>query len=387
MLTLIEGGEVYAPEPLGRRSVLLVDGRIGRVGDVDRAALAAVDLDLEVIDASGCVVVPGIIDPHQHLLGGSGEKGFHTQTPQIFLSELIGGGVTTVVGCLGVDTTMKTLAGLLARVKGLRAEGPDVWMWTGGYNVPPTTITDSVRNDIMFLAEVIGCGEVAISDERATEPDPRELARLVHDAYVGGMLSGKAGLTHVHVGEGPRRLRCIRELLDPERFQIKPGWLYLTHVQRNEALLAEAIEVAHQGAAVDFDVAAHDLAKWLRCYIEDGGPLDRLTFSSDADGSSPAALLEQIRDCVCRHGFAIEELLPHVTANTARILGLEDRGRLERGLRADILVLEGGSLQPVYVIAGGRRLMSDGRVAVTEGFLEESDREVLLKGKKADPAG
>lgn len=113
--------------------------------------------------------LPGIIDPHQHLLGGSGEKGFHTQTPQIFLSELITAGVTTVVGCLGVDTTMKTLAGLIARVKGLRHEGLDVWMWTGRYNVPPTTITDSVRDDIMFLAEVIGCGEVAISDERATD--------------------------------------------------------------------------------------------------------------------------------------------------------------------------------------------------------------------------
>jgi beta-aspartyl-dipeptidase (metallo-type) len=292
VLTLIEGGEVYSPEPLGRGSVLLVDGRIGRVGDVDRTALRGLGLELEVIDASGCAVTPGLIDPHEHLLGGSGEQGFHTQTPQIFLSELIAAGVTSVVGCLGVDTTMKTLAGLLGRVKGLRHEGIDVWMWTGGYNVPPTTITDSVRNDIMFLAEVIGCGEVAIADERATDPDPRELARLVHDAHVGGMLSAKAGLTHVHVGDGPRRLRCIRELLDPQRFQVRADWLYLTHVQRNEALLAEAIELAHEGVAVDFDVAAHDLAKWLRCYIDDGGPLDRLTFSSDADGCRPATVLD-----------------------------------------------------------------------------------------------
>jgi beta-aspartyl-dipeptidase (metallo-type) len=384
VLTLIEGGEVYAPERLGRTSVLLVDGRIGRMGEVDRAAVEGVGLELEVIDATGCVVTPGVVDPHEHLLGGSGEKGFHTQTPQIFLSELIEAGVTTVVGCLGVDTTMKTLAGLIGRVKGLRQEGLEVFMWTGGYNVPPTTITDSVRNDIMFLAEVIGCGEVAISDERATDPDPRELARLIHDAHVGGMLSGKAGLTHVHVGEGQRRLRCIREVLDAERFEVNPGWLYLTHVQRNEPLLAEAIELAHGGAAVDFDVVAHDLAKWFRCYLEDGGPLDRLTFSSDADGSRPATLLEQVRDCVLRHGFALEQLLPHVTANTARILGLEDRGRLEAGRRADLLLLDRDSLEPVYVIAGGRRLMADGRVTVTEGFLEQSDRRVLLEGKNYD---
>jgi hypothetical protein len=34
----------------------------------------------------------------------------------------------------------------------------------GGINVPPTTLTDSVRNDIMVLAEVNGCGEVGISE-------------------------------------------------------------------------------------------------------------------------------------------------------------------------------------------------------------------------------
>jgi beta-aspartyl-dipeptidase (metallo-type) len=382
VLTLIEGGEVYGPEPLGRVSLLLVDGRIGRVGEVDRGALRRIGLELEVIDATGCVVAPGIIDPHQHLLGGSGEKGFQSQTPQIFLDELVAAGVTTVVGCLGVDTTMRTLAGLLGRVKGLRHEGVDVWMWTGGYNVPPSTITGSVRNDIMFLAEVIGCGEIAISDERASDPDPRELARLVHDTHVGGTLSGKAGVTHVHVGEGERRLRCIREILDPERFQVQAEWLYLTHVQRNEELLAEAIELAHRGVAVDFDVANRDLAKWLRCYLEDGGPLDRLTFSSDADGTRPANLLDQLRDCVLRHDFRLEELLPHVTANTARILGLGDRGRLEPGLRADLLVLDGDSLEPRDVIAGGRHLMRGGRVVVTESFLEESDRRVRLNGRR-----
>jgi beta-aspartyl-dipeptidase (metallo-type) len=387
MLTLIEGGEVYGPRPLGGRSVLLVDGRIGLVGRVAPAAVRALGVEVEVIDATGCVVTPGFIDPHEHLLGGSGEKGFHTQTPQIFLSELVCAGITTVVGCLGTDTTMKTLPGLLARVKGLRAEGLDVWMWSGGYNVPPTTITDSIRNDIMFLAEVIGCGELAISDERATDPDPRELARVVHDAYVGGMLSGKAGLTHMHIGEGERRLRCVRELLDRDRFQVDPAWLYLTHVQRNEELLAEAIELAHHGVAVDFDVAAHDLAKWLRCYLEDGGPVERLTFSSDADGSSPGTLFEEVRGCVLRHGFALEDVLPHVTVNTARILGLEDRGTLEPGQRGDVLVLEKETLEPVHVIGGGRPLLRDSRMTVTEGFLKESDRRVVLEGEAGKGEG
>ena len=82
MLTLIENGEVYAPRRLGRRTLLLVDGRIGLVGEVDRAAVRALGLDHEIIEADDCVVTPGLIDPHEHLLGGSGESGFPPRPPR-----------------------------------------------------------------------------------------------------------------------------------------------------------------------------------------------------------------------------------------------------------------------------------------------------------------
>ena len=231
MLTLIENGDVYAPEPLGRRSVLLVDGRIGKVGDVDRRALDALGIEHEVVDASGCVVTPGIIDPHAHLLGGSGEEGLSTQTPMIFLRELVPYGITTVVGVLGVDTTMKTMAGLLARVKGLEEDGISACMWSGGYNVPPTTVMRSIREDMLFIDEVIGAGEVAIADHRGLCPSPQELAKLVLDTHVGGLLSGKAGVTHFHVGEHPQRLARLRELLDGD-FAVEAKMLYPTHVER-----------------------------------------------------------------------------------------------------------------------------------------------------------
>src|SRR5215207_3365664 len=145
MLTLIEGGDVYAPEHLGTQSILLVDGKIGLIGDVDRRAVEAVGLDVDVIDATGCLVCPGFIDPHQHLLGGSGEEGFASQTPEIHLSEIVRAGITTVVGTLGVDTTMKTMPGLLAKVKALKEEGLTAYLWSGGYNVPATSIMSSVR--------------------------------------------------------------------------------------------------------------------------------------------------------------------------------------------------------------------------------------------------
>lgn len=92
--------------------------RIARIGEIDRRAVEALGLELAIIDATDCLVTPGLIDPHEHLLGGSGEQGFSTQTPEIFLNELISSGVTTVVGCLGVDTIIKTMPGLLVAGKG-----------------------------------------------------------------------------------------------------------------------------------------------------------------------------------------------------------------------------------------------------------------------------
>jgi beta-aspartyl-dipeptidase (metallo-type) len=382
MLTLIENGEIYAPEPRGRGSVLILGDRIARVGEVDARAAEALGLELAVIDATGCLVTPGLIDPHEHLLGGSGERGFSTQTPEIFLSELVGAGITTVVGCLGVDTTTKTMPGLLARAKALKEEGLTAFVYTGGYNVPPTTLTGSVRDDILFVEEVIGAGEVAISDLRATEPDGRELARLVSDAYAGGLLGGKAGVTHFHVGEGRKRLAPLRALLD--EYDVEPAWLYPTHVERSRALMEEAIELTRRGVVVDVDTVEEDLAKWLGFYLERGGDPARLTVSSDASVSSPRTLHQQLRDCVVNHRLPLELVLSLATANTSRVLKLKGKGRIDAGADADVLVLRGGSLEIKEVIAGGRRLMRDGEICQAEAFLKDSNRRVSLSGKKGD---
>jgi beta-aspartyl-dipeptidase (metallo-type) len=365
-----------------RGSVLITRDRILKVGQIDRGAVEALDVELDIIDASGCFVTPGFIDPHEHLLGGSGEEGFSSQTPEISAGEIIGAGITTVVGCLGVDTTMKTMAGLLANAKGLKEEGLSAYIWSGGYDVPPTTISSSLRNDIMFIEEVIGAGEIAISDERSTDHDPLDLARLVIDTHNGGMLSRKSGVTHFHVGTGPQRLKPLAELL--ERFKvIKAKWLYPTHITRSKELMIEAIELTKAGSYVDIDTVEEDLPKWLRFYTANGGDMEKLTVSSDASITSPKNLFEQLRLCVTKHDFALPRILRLVTQNTANALKLPAKGILQPGSDADILVLDRDTLELRDVIASGKHLLKNGELCFKGAFLKESNRTISLEGEKA----
>ena len=380
MLTLIENGEVYAPEPLGVQSVLLAGSQIVKIGAVDRNAAEALGAPLERIDAAGGAVTPGFLDPHQHLLGGSGEAGFGTQTPEIAFREIGGAGITTVVGCLGVDTTTKVMPALLAKAKGLRETGITAYIYSGGYDVPPATLTGSVMKDMLFITEVIGAGEVAIADRRSSEPSIDELVKLVRGTYVGGLLSGKAGLTHFHVGDGRQRLSCLRSLL--EDHEVQPECLYPTHVERNELLMQEAVELSKSGVTVDIDTVEQDLPRWVQFFIDHGGSMAHLTVSSDAALNSPAALTAQIRCCVSKYGQPLERILPLVTSNTATVLQLSRKGRLKAGCDADILIWEKGSFELRDVIARGRVLVREGQVTVEEAFLTDTNRRMNLDGKK-----
>jgi beta-aspartyl-dipeptidase (metallo-type) len=380
MFTVLQGGDLYCPEHIGKADILLLAGKIARIGEIDVRSLELSQVKVDVIDATDCLVIPGLIDPHEHLLGGSGEEGFQTQTPEIALREIVAGGITTVVGCLGTDTTTKTMPGLLAKAKAFNLEGLTAYIYSGGYNVPPVTLTGSIRQDMLYIPEVIGAGEIAVSDARSTEPTSPELARLVRDAYVGGLLTGKCGVTHFHIGSGTKRLKPLRALLND--YEIDPELLYPTHVERNEQLMIEAIELSRRGVTVDVDTVERDLSNWIRFFLDNGGDPAHFTVSSDAAINSPTTLFQQIRSCILDDGLPFDLLLPMVTANTARKLKLVGKGRLAEGADADAVMLRRGSLEIAHVIAGGRHLIKNGGRNFSESFLKSSNREIELYGDK-----
>lgn len=327
-LTLILNGEVYTPEPAGETSILLDDGSILRVGEVNPQTVRDIGVkEVHIIDASGCVVVPGIIDPHEHILGGGGEEGFASRMPEISFSQVITAGVTTLVGLLGTDTTARGLPGLYSKYGQLSDEGLTTFMYTGGFEIPMQNITGSIRDDIILIDKIIGTGEIAIADSRWVEPKLHELAFVVYETKLGGRLGGKAGVTHFHMGEGKNGMKLIRELM--EEYEVTAENLYATHINRTSKLLEEGADMAKRGMFVDMDTTEEKLSEQLRAYMGHGGPASQLTFSSDTftPGGSPAKLFGQLAALV-HGGFNLEQVLPHFTSNTARVLKLNTKGYL-----------------------------------------------------------
>ena len=377
LLTLLRVGRIFAPEPLEATEVLIADGRIAALG---RGLEKPGGWPVRVIDARDLTAVPAFIDQHAHLTGGGGEGGYGTRCPEISASEIASVGIGTVVGVLGTDSVSRSPADLLAKVRGLRTEGIAAYMYTGAYRVPPPTLTGDVQQDLAWIPEVLGVGEVAISDHRSSQPRQEELERLVSDARVGAMLAGKRGICHFHVGDGARGLEPLRRLLTET--EIPPDQIIPTHVNRHPELLEEA--AAYAGlfeASVDvtaFDDAdgedEHSAFNSVRSLLEAAVPVERITISSDCNGSLPefdargayvgmrvagnTALLSDWQRLIGEGVLPLERALDLISGNVARVLGLHRRkGRLAVGYDADVTLLD-GDLTPRQTFVGGRRVYS-----------------------------
>ena len=72
---------------------------------------------------------------------------------------------------------------------------------------------------------------------------------IAADAHVAGMISGKAGIVHLHMGDGPRGLDLVRRAL--EHSEIPPRVFHPTHINRNKRLFAEATDFIRRGGYLD----------------------------------------------------------------------------------------------------------------------------------------
>ena len=394
-MLLLKNVDVHAPAAMGRADILAAGGRILRI----EPGITLPSAYVEEVDASGLIAVPGFIDGHVHMMGGGGEGGYATRTPELMLSDAIRGGVTTVVGCLGTDGVTRTPAGLLAKAKSLDEEGISTFIYTGHYAVPVQTLTGSIERDLLLIDKVIGVGEIALSDHRSNQPTFDEFARLASEARRGGILSGKAGVVNVHMGDGRRGLALLRRII--EETEIPAAQFLPTHIGRNPSLFEEGIAYAKAGGLVDFTTSTVPAfleegevkcSVGLRRMLDAGVDVANITFTSDGQGSLPdfddhgrlrrleigrvTSLFAEVRDAVMHEGVPLATALQVVTANPARILKLRGKGTLAAGADADIVLLDGSSLEIDGVIAKGRWLMK-ARAPLARGTFEQDRRHDL----------
>lgn len=381
-MLLIKNAQVYSPEYLGKKDVLVCGEKIVCVEE----QIPKLPVPCEIIDAEGMRLIPGLIDQHIHVTGGGGEGSFHTRTPELNLSELIEGGITTVVGLLGTDGITRTVENLYAKIAALNEEGVTAYMLTGAYDYPSPTITGAVERDVTFIREVLGT-KLAISDHRAPNVSVRELIQLASKTRVAGMLSGKPGIVTLHMGDSKKGLSPVFEALDESEIPVtifRP-----THVNRNKWLLKEAYEYLDMGGYIDFTCMPNsDLTPGacIRKAIEQGLSTGRITISSDGHGSwsnyakdgslleigvsGVDALWKELVSMVQKQNFTLEEALPYVTRNVAEALGVSrKKGTIKAEADADLLLID-EKMNLQTVIARGRLFMKDGMI-IKKGTYEK----------------
>lgn len=382
MITIIKNANVYKPEHIGIKDVLLIGDKIAAI---DEHIVIDVNGAVQVleINAKGKFLVPGFIDSHVHILGGGGEGGFSTRTPEASLTSLTTSGVTTVVGCLGTDAVARDVSSLLAKARGLDEEGITTYIYTGSYRFPLMTITGEIMKDIMVVDKTIGIGEVAISDHRSSQPTFDEFIRAVADARVGGMLSGKAGIVNIHLGDGQRKIDFLKRAVAETEIPITQ--FLPTHINRSPELFEECVSYAKNGGYIDFTGSEDPdfweetdgevrFSKGLKRLLEEGIDQDNFTLSSDGQGSMPifndkkeyigigigksTSLTIAIKECIFRESIPLEIALRAVTCNPAKILKFKNKGKIEASMDADICLLD-ENLDIDTVIAKGKIMVQD----------------------------
>ncbi|AEM78354.1 beta-aspartyl-dipeptidase (metallo-type) [Thermoanaerobacter thermohydrosulfuricus] len=391
MFLLLKGGEVYSPQPLGRKDILICNGKIIRIADEIKPMKEFGNV--EIVDLQGFIIVPGFIDQHVHIAGGGGEGGPVTRTPEITLSDITKGGITTVVGLLGADGITRSMASLLAKARALEQEGITTYIYTGAYELPTRTLTGSVRSDLVLIDKVIGTGEIAISDHRSAQPTTEDLTKLAAEARVGGLLGGKPGIVHLHVGDGIRGLSPLFEIV--ENTEIPITQFVPTHINRIGHLFEQGLKFIEMGGVIDLtsDIKPDAHTKTaltpkeaIKKIIENKLPIEKVTMSSDSNGSIPVfdenkrlvkvmvgsaqTLYRDLREVIVEGILPIEQAIKIITENVAKVLNLyPNKGCIKEKSDGDIVVLD-SNLNIHSVIAKGVFMIKDKKI-VKKSMFEE----------------
>jgi isoaspartyl dipeptidase IadA len=369
MFTLYKNAELYAPEAMGKKDVLLWNSKVFDIGE---NLSIPQGYEGETVDASGKIMMPGIVDTHVHITGGGGEGGFTTRMSELTFDEAVEAGVTALVGVLGTDGYGRRPEDVLIKCMQLNELGFDCYMLTGSYTLPVVNILGEVAKDVIFFEKIIGAGEVALNDHRGSCMTYEELLRITCDVRNGARLAGKKGTVNIHLGN---YLGAFKTLLDIATTDISLlSVMVPTHINRTKDVFAESLEWIDFGGYADITGGSMGAAAWsgaeaMEMLYERKGNLEKITMTSDGCGSMPSfdkfgnligmakgtssVLLEELRTVMKNGKIPFETAILPITKNGADAFGFKTgAGTITVGGVANILLLDGEGYLQTTILNG-----------------------------------
>lgn len=377
----IVGGRIIdgtGAEPMPDGVVVVEEGKITAVGD---GAEVQVPADAEQVDAAGLVVMPGLIDCHQHV--GHGFAALHRLRRNLRCGTTTVAGVTAGPG--GVELRTAIEQGQVDRC-------PRYWVGavvgaTGGHlrstdgNVVgatadgPWDIRRAVREMSMMQVDFIktaASGGFQWPNEQVEHEDYtfEELCALAHESRA----RGKRVMVHAHSQPG------LNHAIEAGCEMIHHGALIddeaLEGILRENLYYAPTLHITSEQVWSNESLPAHMRERMSRAH-----PVHRegvrkahemgIHLSVGTDGGPGDAAHEMMELCAC--GLSPLQAIRCATHNSAEALGILDRtGTLEPGKEADLIVVQGDPLEDISVLYKAesiRLVMRAGRVEFTdEGY-------------------
>jgi 5-methylthioadenosine/S-adenosylhomocysteine deaminase len=432
MAILLRGGTLL-PMSDGARPVtgdILVSGaRIGQIGTDLQTPL-----DTEVVDCSGCYLMPGLIQTHVHLVqtmfrGLAEDLGLldwlrrfiwpleaaHDEASvracvRLGLGELITTGTTTILD-MGTTRWGDVVAEELVR-SGIRARFGQAMMDTGEH--VPADLVENTRASLDASADLLkrwskaGAGRIGYAyAPRFALSCTRELLEAV------GMLAKLSEtLVHTHSNESVEERSAVQGVTGMSPI----GYLAQVGIATPRTVIAHGVHVddteleilRESGSAVTHCPSSNlklgsgvaDVVRLRQARVTVGIGADGAACSNELDGFQEVRLATLLARTLRGQGaLTAADALVMATREGARALHLEEEtGSLVAGRRADIVVIDserlagpGGDPVARIVFGGGSRgvrdVLIDGTFIVRDGVpLLFDPTEVRAKAAEALPA-
>ncbi len=350
-----------AGQPIENGVLLVHHGKIVSVSDAATVRLAA---DVERVDATGKVIMPGLVDSHSHIGGGAGADGSNPIQPDVRVLDAIdvtddsiqkaqAGGITTVNimpgsghlisgqtvyaklhdGRVIDDILIKLEDGSIAG--GLKmANGTNSMRGTGGF---PGTRAKSAA---LVRDQFIKAREYKAKIVRANGDPEKMPARDLALEMLVEVLDGKRVVQH--------HTHRHDDILTVLRLQKEFGFKVVLHHVSEGWKVAEEIARAGVGSSIIFvdspggKLETKDLSFTTGAALEKAGALVGLHTD---DGVTDSRHFLRSAGIAIRGGMSREGALRGVTLANAQLLGLAHRvGSLEAGKDADFIILNGDPL-------------------------------------------